>query len=39
MVVLITLQNDDPWIWGIVTGIALEGLSRKKWSLIDKENR
>jgi len=39
MVVFITLQIEDPLIWGIVTGIALEGLSRKKWSLIDEENR
>jgi len=24
---------DDPWIWGALTGIALEGLRRKNWSI------
>ncbi len=36
MGVLLGLQVDEPWVWGGVTGIALEGLRRDKWSIFRK---
>jgi len=27
---------DEPWVWGAVTGVALEGLRRDQWSIVRK---
>lgn len=35
MAVLAALGYDAPYVWGTLTGVALEGLSRKNWSLRD----
>ncbi|MBT4981473.1 MAG: hypothetical protein HOM47_00305 [Euryarchaeota archaeon] len=34
MGLLLWQKIDSPWIWGILTGIALEGLGRKNWSIM-----
>jgi hypothetical protein len=36
MVALIYLQVDHPLLWGGLTGVSLEGLARKNWSIIDR---
>ena len=36
MVVLFGLEVDTPWLWGGLTGVALEGLRRDNWSLFRK---
>ncbi|MGY8728001.1 MAG: hypothetical protein ACKVKS_02095 [Candidatus Poseidoniales archaeon] len=37
MILLFGLGIQHAWAWGILTGIALEGLPRKNWSIRDKE--
>jgi hypothetical protein len=37
MVILLWFEISASWVWGILTGIALEGLSRKNWSIRDKK--
>ena len=39
MTVLMSMGIEDPWVWGIVTGVALEGLSRKNWRLKDDASK
>ena len=34
MGLLLWQKIESPWIWGILTGIALEGLGRKNWSIM-----
>ena len=36
MVILFYFEIDMPIIWGALTGIALEGLPRKNWSIRNK---
>lgn len=33
MIPLFYFNIDDPLIWGAITGVALEGLGRKNWSI------
>ena len=33
MLVLVVLDVASPWVWGGLTGVALEGLRRDNWSL------
>jgi len=35
MGVLYALNIDYPWVWGALTGVCLEGLRRKNWSIRD----
>ncbi|MAH90993.1 MAG: hypothetical protein CMA11_04415 [Euryarchaeota archaeon] len=34
MLILLYLQYESPFIWGALTGVALEGISRKNWSIL-----
>jgi hypothetical protein len=34
MAVLLWLKIESPSIWGALTGVALEGLGRKNWSIM-----
>ena len=34
MVALLGLGVEEPWLWGAVTGVALEGLRRDQWSIV-----
>jgi hypothetical protein len=34
MAVLLWQSVESPWIWGALTGVALEGLGRKNWSIM-----
>ncbi|MBA4694991.1 MAG: hypothetical protein H2066_03975 [Candidatus Poseidoniales archaeon] len=34
MIVLLYFRIDSPFIWGALTGVALEGLGRKNWSIL-----
>ena len=36
MVALFGLGVDEPWVWGAITGVALEGLRRDQWSIVRK---
>ena len=36
MIILFYFEIDIPIIWGVLTGIALEGLPRKNWSIRNK---
>jgi len=38
MAILAVLGYDEPQVWGILTGVALEGLSRKNWSIKDERS-
>ena len=33
MVALFFFEIEYPFLWGILTGVALEGLGRKNWSI------
>ena len=33
MIALFFFEIEYPFLWGILTGIALEGLGRKNWSI------
>jgi len=35
---LYLFEVDDAWLWGALTGIALEGLRRKNWSILRQKN-
>ena len=35
MALLAVLGYDEPQVWGFLTGVALDGLSRKNWSIKD----
>ncbi len=37
MGVLVAADVQQAWIWGALTGIALEGLRRDQWSLLRKK--
>ena len=37
MGIILYLEIDDPCVWGALTGVALEGLPRKNWSLRNKK--
>jgi len=30
------LEITEPYVWGVLTGVALEGLPRKNWSIRNK---
>ena len=34
MILCLALEINNPAVWGALTGIALEGLGRKNWSLL-----
>jgi hypothetical protein len=36
MGVLMLLEISEPYVWGALTGVALEGLPRKNWSIRNK---
>ena len=38
MIILLVLKEDSEVIWGILTGVALEGLGRKNWSILRDKN-
>ena len=33
MVIMLYFTVDQPYVWGALTGVALEGLPRKNWSI------
>ena len=33
MGVILLLEISEPYVWGALTGVALEGLPRKNWSI------
>jgi len=33
MIALFFFEIEYPFLWGILTGVALEGLGRKNWSI------
>ena len=35
MAVIYYLKIDEPWLWGALCGVALEGLRRKNWTIRD----
>ena len=37
MGIILYLEIDEPYVWGALTGVALEGLPRKNWSLRNKK--
>ena len=36
MAAVLVLKIDSEIVWGILTGVALEGLGRKNWSILRK---
>ena len=36
--ILLCLSVDESWVWGAVTGVALEGLRRDQWSILRRTN-
>ena len=36
MMVVLYLEISEPYIWGGLSGVALEGLPRKNWSIRNK---
>jgi hypothetical protein len=34
MLVMFSLEVEAAWLWGALTGVALEGLRRDNWSLV-----
>jgi hypothetical protein len=34
LAILLWLEIESPSVWGILTGVALEGLGRKNWSIM-----
>ena len=36
MGVILFLEISEPYVWGALTGVALEGLPRKNWSIRNK---
>ena len=39
MIVIYAMEIDNPIIWGCLTGVALEGLRRKNWSIKDSKKK
>jgi len=39
MSVVYVMEIENPIIWGCLTGIALEGLRRKNWSIKDSKKK
>ncbi len=39
MSVIYVMGIDNPIIWGCLTGVALEGLRRKNWSIRDTRKK
>ena len=39
MIVIYAMNIDNPIIWGCLTGVALEGLRRKNWSIKDSKKK
>ena len=37
MLIILYLEIDEPYVWGALTGVALEGLPRKNWSIRNKK--
>jgi hypothetical protein len=37
MAVVYLMEIESPIIWGALTGVALEGLRRKNWSIRDSK--
>ena len=37
MLIVLYLEIDQPYIWGALTGVALEGLPRKNWWIRNKK--
>ena len=37
MAVVYLMEIDNPIVWGALTGVALEGLRRKNWSIRDSK--
>lgn len=37
MLVMFTLEVEAVWLWGALTGVALEGLRRDNWSVVRSE--
>ncbi len=36
MIILLAMKIESEIAWGILTGVALEGLGRKNWSILRK---
>tara|TARA_B100000614_G_C14554577_1_gene495115 strand:- start:956 stop:1237 length:282 start_codon:yes stop_codon:yes gene_type:complete len=36
MIVMLTIKIESEIAWGVLTGVALEGLGRKNWSILRK---
>ena len=34
MISLLVMKEDSEIVWGLLTGVALEGLGRKNWSIL-----
>ncbi|RJU83126.1 MAG: hypothetical protein DWB99_03035 [Candidatus Poseidoniales archaeon] len=39
MSIVYLMEIGDPIIWGCLTGVALEGLRRKNWSIRDSKKK
>ena len=39
MAVVYLMEIDNPIVWGALTGVALEGLRRKNWSIRDSKKK
>ena len=39
MIVIYAMNIDNPIIWGCLSGVALEGLRRKNWSIKDSKKK
>lgn len=39
MVVFYWFSIGEPWVWGGLTGAAIEGLTRKNWSIRDSKKK
>ncbi len=37
MAIILYLEIHEPYVWGALTGVALEGLPRKNWSIRNKK--
>ena len=33
MLIILVLDVRDVWVWGVLTGVALEGIRRDNWSM------
>ena len=39
MTIIYLMEIDNPIVWGALTGVALEGLRRKNWSIRDSKKK